>query len=476
MKKILPMTFVLFLALTAAHAQDTGFFDRFFVDKTMRLDYFHTGIHNKEIYSYDEIFQEPLWPGSKTNLVDTLNLGKYLFQVFDIQTNQLIYSRGFSSIFGEWQTIGEAHDSIWRTFSESIRFPWPKKPVKVTIGTQDDKNVFYTDWSYVIDPAKWNIRKTTYFEDAKVTAFVKSGDPSQKVDLVLLPDGYTQKEMGKFRKDAKRLLDILFEISPFKEQKKDFNVWGVEVPSMESGVDNPRKHKFVDNAFGTSYNAFDLDRYALSWENKTIRKAAARAPYDYICILVNDPKYGGGGIYNLYATVAVDDQYSGYVFVHELGHSFAGLGDEYYSSSVAYNDFYPPGVEPWEPNVTALLDKDHVKCQHLMEKDTPLPTPWAKTEYENKMAEFGAKRRKAARGGASKTELDRLSREASDWEFNFFRSQADWGKVGAYQGACYASEGLYRPFLDCIMFTKTLDGFDPVCSDAIKRMIDFYAQ
>jgi hypothetical protein len=462
--------------ISSSLAQTGPPFDRYFIDKTMRLDYFHTGTHNEEVYSYDEIFQEPVWAGSRKNLVDTLNLGKYLFKVIDVKTNELIYSRGFNSIFGEWQTIDEALKGVWRTFSESIRFPWPKGPVKITIGTRDKFNVFHDDWDFIIDPQHPNIRRTEYFPDAKVTRLIHNGDPHTKVDLVLLPDGYTEEEMTKFIKDARRILNILFSISPFKERKKDFNVWAVEVPSGDSGIDNPRAGRYADNLLGCSYNAFGLDRYALTWSNKTVRKVAARAPHDHIHILMNEKKYGGGGIFNLYATCAVDNEWSGYLFVHEFGHAFAGLGDEYYTSQVAYNEFYPPGVEPWEPNITALVDKNRVKWQDLMEPETPIPTPWKKAEYEMHQREYGMARQKMIKEGATQDKLDSLSAAAGNWVHNHLRDQEFWGKVGVFQGASYASEGLYRPFLDCIMFTKTLTGFDPVCRRAIENVIDFYTQ
>ena len=470
------LTPCILMMLGSLPAQTDVDFDRYFIDKTMRLDYAHTGTHDQEFYSYDEIFQEPVWAGSKHNLIDTLNLGKYLFKVTDVKTNALIYSRGFSSIFGEWQTIDEALKGVRRSFSESIRFPWPRGPVKITIGTRDRDNIFHDDWDFIIDPSQYNIRKTDYFPDAGITRLIHNGDSHKKVDLVILPDGYTKDQMDTFRKDAQRLLDILFDISPFKERKKDFNVWAVEVPSNHTGIDNPRQGTFVDNAFGCSFNAFNLDRYVLTWDNKAIRKAAARVPYDYIHIVFNEEKYGGGGIFNLWATCAAGSEWHGYLFVHEFGHSFAGLGDEYYTSQVAYNDFYPPGVEPWEPNVTALLDESRVKWGDLMQPNTPIPTPWSKTEYETHQEGYAQTRRQMAGENASASRLDSLSQANSKWVNDFFRSQENWGKVGAYQGASYASEGLYRPFIDCIMFSKTLDGFCPVCRKAIETVIDFYTK
>jgi len=451
-------------------------FDRYFINKTMRLDYFHTGTHDHEIYSYDEIFQEPVWAGSKTMLLDTLNLGKYLFKVYDIKTNELIYSRGFCSLYGEWETTSEASKNIWRTFSESIRFPWPKNKVRITIGTRDKYNVFHEDWDYVIDPAFANIRKNVYFADMPVKKLINHGDPHTKVDIVILPDGYTKGEMKKFRKDAIKLLDLLFKTSPFKEKKTDFNVWAVEIPSKESGIDNPNAGKYVDNILSCSFNSFGSDRYVLTWNNKTIRKAAARAPYEHLYILFNDTKYGGGGIYNLYSTCTSDNRWSGYVFVHEFGHSFGGLGDEYYTSSVAYDGFYETGVEPWDPNVTALLNPDNVKWKDMMEPDTPVPTPWDKEAYDNKSNEYRKERRKLFQSGVSEAELNKQEDDYFEWVHAHLRKQKYWGKVGVFEGSGYVSKGFYRPYLDCQMFTKGNIGFDPVCAQAIVKVINMYNQ
>lgn len=474
LRRIVFLACVFSIGLTFAQTGPT--FDAYFIDKTMRLDYFHTGTHDQEIYSYDEIFQEPLWAGSRTNLIDTLNLGKYLFSVYDVATNQLIYSRGFNSIFGEWQTTDEAQRGIYRTFSESIRFPWPKAKVKITIGTRDRYNVFHETWDFVIDPDEPNFRKAVYFADAQVRQLIHNGDPHKKVDLVILPDGYTQMEMDKFRKDAHRLLKKLFDTPPFKQRKKDFNVWTVEVPSNGSGIDNPRNGTYVDNVFSCSFNAFGSDRYALTWNNKTVRKAAARAPYDHLYILFNASKYGGGGIFNLYATSYVDGPWSGFVFVHEFGHHLAGLGDEYYTSDVAYNDFHPAGVEPWEPNITALVDPNRVKWQDLIEPGTPVPTPWGKTEYDSHQEEYGRLYGQMMQEGVSRTKLDSLSKANAQWSYDFLHGQPYWGKIGVFEGAGYASQGLYRPAIDCIMLSRNADGFDPVCQKAIERIIDFYTK
>jgi hypothetical protein len=295
------------------------------------------------------------------------------------------------------------------------------------------------------------------------------------VDILILGDGYRKEDMAKFRADAKHFNDVMFGTSPFKERKKDFNVWTVEVASQDSGIDKPDKNVWKNTPLGMMYNTFGSARYVLTTENRAMRDIAGAAPYDFLIVLVNDNRYGGGGIYNLYTTCYTISDTPGkewqmdYVYVHEFGHSFGGLGDEYYSSQVSYNDFYQKGVEPWEPNLTALVDKDHLKWKSFVAEGTPLPTPWEKTAYDSL--------------GRERAKLDRL---APDYyakreplyqaEMNILKTTAYAGKVGAFEGAGYVSKGIFRPASDCRMFSLSLGDFDPVCNAAIRRVIDFYAQ
>jgi hypothetical protein len=456
-------------------AGDDGLYEKMFTGKTMRVDYYHTGTKGEETISPDQVVVEGDWAGSRRNLLDTLNLGEFMLRVYDKATNALIYSRGFSSMFNEWQTTDEALAGIHRTFSETVRFPFPKREIQLTISRRDKKMVFHELFSTSInpnDPTQVNTEKRP--QAYKLTAVMKNGDPWEKVDIVILGDGYAKADMEKFRKDAKHFNDVMFGTHPFSDRKKDFNVWAVEVESGESGIDVPDRNVWKNNALGTMYNTFGSARYVLTTENKAVRDAAAAAPYDFICILINDTRYGGGGIFNLYATtytreiVKGQDWQMDYVYVHEFGHSFAGLGDEYYSSSTAYNDFYSPGVEPWEPNVTALVDKKNVKWKDLLTAGVALPTPWEKAQYDSI---------EALRG-----KLDRLAPDYYEKREPLYRAEESIlersisaGKVGAFEGAGYASKGLYRPCVDCRMFSLSLVGFDPVCSRAIERSIDLYS-
>lgn len=212
----------------------------------------------------------------------------------------------------------------------------------------------------------------------------------------------------------------------------------------------------------------------LTTNDRAWRDVAAAAPYDAVVLLVNDRKYGGGGIYNLYATTAVDSSFSPYLFVHEFGHHFAGLGDEYYTSDVAYEEFVPPDSEPWEPNLTALLDPASLKWSDLVEPDTPLPTPWDKAEFEE-VSNAIQKRRRALRAAeAPEEELEALFREERELLTALLAGQQHAGRVGAFEGAGYQARGLFRPSADCIMFTRDEVGFCPVCRRAIERVIDYH--
>jgi hypothetical protein len=164
------------------------------------------------------------------------------------------------------------------------------------------------------------------------------------------------------------------------------------------------------------------------------------------------------------------------VFVHEFGHHFAGLADEYYTSDVAYETGATNLPEPWEPNITALKDPSRLKWRDLVEPGTPIPTPWDKMEYETKSRETQARRRALLAKKVPETEIDALFREQLGWDVKFLSSMKYSGKVGAFEGAGYEAKGLYRPEADCIMFTRDPVGFCRVCRRAIGRIIDQYSR
>jgi hypothetical protein len=291
---------------------------------------------------------------------------------------------------------------------------------------------------------------------------------------VLLGEGYTAEQMPKFHADVQRLVERLFQTEPFKSRRSDFNVWAIDLPADRPGVNRPHVGEFRRTPISAQYNIFDSERYLLTFDNRRLRDVLSAAPYEFVEILVNEEQYGGGGIFNFQATTAVDTEFADYVFVHEFGHHFAGLADEYYTSSVAYETGAAEHPEPWEPNVTALRDPDRLKWGDLVSDDTPVPTPWDKERYEQHARSIQARRAELIRRGAPAEEFDALFREQREIERELLHSMTYSDRVGAFEGAAYEAHGLYRSETDCIMFTRT-DYFCHVCRRAIERVIDLYA-
>ncbi len=401
-------------------------FDAFFLPKTLRMDYYHTGDATTETFSFDELLEEPFWGGSPKNLIDTFNYGQYYVKVFDQKTTALIYSRGFTTLFSEWQTTTEAK-STKRTFSESVVIPYPKNDATIELWSRNRKGILHKQFEYQVLSNNYFINKQQR-KKFPVFPIVNSGEPAQKVDIVIIPDGYSTDEMDLFKADCEKMAREMFSFSPYAENKDKFNIHAVLAPSNESGTDIPADGVWKQTILNSTFYTFDLERYCMTSDFKSVRDVAANAPYDQIYILVNSPKYGGGAIFNHYSLSVNSNKMAGKIFIHELGHGFAGLADEYYNSAVAYNDFYPLDVEPWEPNITTLIDFEK-KWKNLIPENTPIPTP------ENEKYKT---------------------------------------LTGVFEGGGYAAKGIYRPRYDCLMNTFKDDAFCDPCKQAIQKMIDFY--
>jgi len=421
------MKTILIFLLTSVTVFPQVDFDKYFTDKTLRVDYFHTGNCLNDSYSIDELKEEPYWGGSKIDLIDTFNYGRYEVKVFDREENKLIYSRTYSSLFYEWQTTDEARHTT-KSFTETVTMPYPKDKIRIEFYSRDKENKLQKKFEYPVDPDNYFISPERHMEYPSFKV-IYNGDPAVKVDIVMLPEGYTEDEMDKFKKDCRNFAGYLFAVSPYSENKDKFNIWGVEAPSPEEGTDIPADGICRKTLLNTQFYTFDTQRYLMTSDYKSVRDLAANAPYDQIYILVNTNKYGGGAIYNYYSVCVSDNIFSEYVFTHEFGHGFSFLADEYYTSDVAYKNFYSLDVEPLEPNITTLIKFDE-KWKDMVDKDTPIPTPCT-SEYEN--------------------------------------------KVGAFEGGGYVAKGIYRPMQDCSMKTATVNNFCPVCKRAIQQMIDFYS-
>ena len=416
--------FVLIFLALSVQAQ----FNKYFYNKTLRMDYYHSGNDTSESYAFDELIQEPYWGGSEVNLVDTFNYGNYYVKVFNVKNDSLLYSRGYSTLFREWQTTDEAK-KINRSFSESVVIPYPKENVRIELYSRNWDGVFQKKFSYEVDTNDYFIkhdRRLVYPAfDVQVT-----GSPAQKVDIVILPEGYTKAEMGKFIDDCRKFVKNFFTFAPYTDNRDKFNFRAVLAPSKDSGTDIPAEGVWKSTILNTSYYTFNSERYLMAMDDKSVRDLAANAPYDQIYILVNSKKYGGGAIFNYYNVAVNSNVKAAKILIHEFGHGFAGLADEYYDDQTAYGKFYNLNIEPWEPNITTLQHFDK-KWKHLVKPATPIPTP-AKKKYRN--------------------------------------------TVGAFEGGGYEPKGMYRPKQDCLMKTFNGDRFCPACQEAIQRMINFYTE
>lgn len=486
MRKKLLQFFGLSLILISCIPQSKSTFDQYFIDGSLRVDYFHTGNAKTEIVEIDQIYQYKGWAGSMINLIDRLNYGGYYFKIFDKSSEKLIYSKGFDSYFKEYQVSTPAINGESKQFHESAIIPLPKTSIIFTIEKRDASGKFNKIYKRVIDPLAAEAKVI----DSEVSIFtsLENGPASLKADIAIIGEGYTIEETKKFQDDLKKFTEVFFQAEPCKSNKDKFNIRGVLKPSFDSGIDEPRAGIDKNTAVSASFNTMGSERYVLTEDNKSLRDIAGHVPYDALYIMVNHSRYGGGGIYNFYCVYTSDNIYSPYVMVHEFGHSFFGLADEYYSSSTAYTDFYSPEYEPNEPNITALKDPENVKWKHLLSEGVSIPTPWAKKSYDSLSLSWQAQRAvmnnaifELQKNGASEEDIEQAktnynSQSAQNYKTTqeYLESSSFAGKVGAFEGAGYASTGLYRSSINCIMFTKT-NYFCPVCQDAMHKVIDSYS-
>ncbi len=402
-------------------------FDDYFLPKTLRFDYSRAGNAKAYKVMFEQLKEEEHWGGSKTQLIDNFKFGDYMLQVFDSTETKLLYSRGYSSLFREWQDTEEAK-ALDRSFYESVVMPFPKQKVVIKLQDRNSKNVFITNYKLVVDPNNYFIvkEKAHTYKTERIPA---KGNQYEQLDIVVLPEGYRSNEMIKYRKDVLRFIDYFFKVSPFKENKDKVTFWLVYAPSEDSGTDIPAEGVWKNTILNTNFYTFNSERYLTTKDVKQIRDLSAHVPYDQIYILVNTEKYGGGGIYNFYNLCTSDNKYSEEVFTHEFGHAFAALGDEYPYGAEKAEDLYDMSVEPWQANLTNLVDFDS-KWKDLVEKTTPIPTP--DSTYQN--------------------------------------------KVGAFEGAGYVKKGIYRPVYDCKMRSNHTKDFCPVCFRTVEAMLNFYTK
>lgn len=479
------VAFSFLMVLLSCQQKADRVFDTYFAEGTMRIDYFHTGDADSETVEIDQIYQYSKWAGSRIHLIDSLNYGAYYYNIYDLASGNLIYSKGFDSYFKEYQTTTVAINGQVKQFHESAIIPFPKSTVIFTLQKRDTTGGLTEKFRSEIEPGK--AEKGTVDPEVKVYNILDNGNIHSKVDIAIIGEGYTANEDQKFRDDLARFVNIFFMAEPCKSNKDHFNIRGVLKYSAESGVDEPEAGIFKNTAVNASFSSLGLERYLLTEDNQSLRNIAGHVPYDALYIMVNHSRYGGGGIYNFYCVFTSDNINSDYLMVHEFGHSFFGLADEYYTSATAYNDFYPKGVEPTEPNITALSDTENIKWKDILTPGIRVPTPWRKTLYDsldmgwqikrtmmnNRITVLQKNKAPLEVIAKAKAEYDKESMQHDSAMITFLDTSDYSGMVGAFEGAGYESTGLYRPSLNCIMFSK-VPYFCPVCQNAMIKVIKNY--
>ncbi len=422
------MRILLFLIILVGSVSPQSFFDKYFADATMRVDIYQAGNSGEERIFLKNIKREPYFSGSKSNLIDSLNLGYYYFYVYSQNDGKLIYSKGFSTLFQEWQTTDEAKRTD-KAFPYSLRFPFPKDSVTLEITRRKKSGEFHSLFKMQIDPRDYAIKREKIC-NSKTEKIRGNRDYHNALDIVFIPEGYTENDSLKFQSDCKRFADFLLAYPPFDEAKEKINIWAVKAWSQESGADIPGDSIYKNTLLDASYYTFRSERYLMIEDYHKLADIASCAPYDQIFVLVNTSKYGGGAIYNFYNVTSVDNERSELVFIHEFGHGLAGLADEYYTSDVSYKDYYDLNAEPWEKNITTLVNFGS-KWEELVPKDVPIPTPDDSVYFD---------------------------------------------KTGVFEGGGYVAKGVYRPSYNSIMKSLSAKGFNEPSKKAILDVIKHYAK
>ncbi len=398
----------------------------YFTPERLRYDYVISG-NDKNISLVDYMFcKEPFWGGSTVNLFDTFAYGDMFIEVYDSSTNTMIYSRGYCTLFKEWQATDEAHFHN-KAYLETVSMPFPHKTILIRILSRDYYLNMYEVSRTYLNPCSHDIKMLKQPDFTEVQFIDSTGLIAERTDLVFIAEGYTKTMRAKFFSDARRFRDVLYKWHPYAELPSAFNIYAVFAPSEDSGTDSPIDTIWVNTLLESTLNTFGSQHYLTVYDQHRLHDLVAGIPYDQICILVNNDRYAGGGIYNFFAAFTVDSEEAEFLFHHEFGHAFAGLADEYYTSSVAYTDIFDLQAEPYQPNITTRVQFEK-KWIDMIPDSVPVPTP------------------------------DTIMYA---------------GVVGLFEGASYYAKGVFRPSLDCSMRSITHDAFCPVCKKAIEQMIYF---
>lgn len=402
-------------------------------DYTLRLDYIFSGDATHTEISLAKMGRLEGWWGRTVNMDNLLLRGNGQIILRDSATSKVLYCTSFSTLFSEWQCTPEALHTR-KAFENVYLVPMPQATAYVTVNILDKRDSITASMTHIVHPDDILIRPAASPYTLDKCRYVhKGGDSKDAIDIAIVGEGYTKEEMDIFYRDAKETADQILSYEPFKGKADKLNFIAVPVESKESGVSIPLKGEWKQTAFSSHFSTFYSDRYLTTLHLFDLHDALASVPYEHIIILANTDNYGGGGILNSYVLTAAHNRWAMPVVVHEFGHSFAGLADEYFYDDGT--DQYDLHTEPWEPNITTLVNFDS-KWKDLVEKSGIV------TKADQRLPAY-------------RTLVE------SDY------------KVGIYEGGGYLSEGIYRPYPTCRMKDNTYPLFCPVCQRAISRMIDY---
>lgn len=403
-------------------------------NQTLRIDYVFSGTAESQVISLDEMSCYDGWAGRRVNLDEVPVRGNGQICMTDVRTGEILYRQSFSTLFQEWRTTEEA-TRVNKSFENVFLLPMPVDKALVYIELYDVKGNVASSLKHLVDPQDVLIRRVVPVTPAH-RYILKSGEVEDKIDVAIVAEGYTVEETELFYEDASNAVDAILSHKPFSDYKDCFNFVAVALPSSDSGVSVPYEGDWKNTALSSHFSTFYSDRYLTTLRLKNLHDKLAGVPYEHIIILANTETYGGGGIYNSYTLTTAHHKSFEPVVVHEFGHSFAGLADEYYYDD-QYSEYYYPDCEPWEQNITTLFDFDS-KWDDMLPKIVSIPTSPV-DEVWQKVSE-----------GVDANSL-----------------------IGVYEGAGYQSKGVYRPYPDCRMKTNSAEAFCPVCQRAIARVIEF---
>lgn len=417
------------LCLIAVASTRAQVFADHFADKTLRVDYIFNGNASGQAICLDGLSALPTWAGRKHHLAELPLQGNGQIVIRNAASGKTIYTTSFSSLFQEWLETDEARN-VTKGFENTFLLPYPLQPVEIEITLLDPRRNVRASMKHIVHPNDVLIEQKGNSHITPHKYLLHNDSPEKCIDVAILAEGYTLQEIQTFYEDADIACKSIFDHEPFKSMKKRFNVVAVASPSTDSGVSVPRLNEWKHTAFGSHFSTFYSDRYLTTSRVKAIHDALAGIPYEHIIILANTEEYGGGGIYNSYTLTTAHHPMFRPVVVHEFGHSFGGLADEYFYDNDVMTDTYPLDIEPWEQNISTQVDFA-AKWKDMLSENTPVPTPAEVSE-------------------------------------NY--------PTGVYEGGGYSAKGIFRPAENCRMRTNEYPAFCPVCQRALRRIIEFYTE